>query len=146
MYVDGEGKLHFVNGSGADTVIPFNSNKFCLEYEIDYSQYIYTDEGLSLYSAFWGNRSGQGYCIDGDYVHVNIAWAQGGNYPAGSAGILGFPLPAKVTPIYPDQIASGSSHDYTGQLNTDGKLVMNAANVYAKEVHWQFTYKLASAT
>ena len=37
MYVDGEGKLHFVNGSGADTVIPFNSNKFCLEYEIDYS-------------------------------------------------------------------------------------------------------------
>ena len=132
-----------MNKAGADTVIPFSSNKFCLEYEIDYNKYTYTDAGLSLYDSFWGNRKGQGYSIDGDYVHVNIAWAQAGDYPAGNAGILGFPKPERETQIYPDQIVSGSAHNYTGVLDRNGKLKMNAANVYAEEVHWQFTYKLA---
>lgn len=148
IYVGDDGNLHKVVG-GADTVIPFK--KLTLADEIDYSNYEYTTNGLDPEVYNKANSKGAtlisgGYCIDGDLVHVDIVWQQQGDYVSYVARILGFPIPNKEIPIDSVvQIDQTYSYKYGGKLFTDGSLGMNASNVYARKVHWQFTYRRQSS-
>lgn len=148
IYVGDDGNLHKVVG-GADTVIPFK--KLTLADEIDYSNYEYTTNGLDPEVYNKVNSKGAtlisgGYCIDGDLVHVDIVWQQQGDYVSYVARILGFPIPNKEIPIDSVvQIDQTYSYKYGGKLFTDGSLGMNASNVYARKVHWQFTYRRQSS-
>nr|DAR30087.1 MAG TPA: hypothetical protein [Caudoviricetes sp.] len=148
IYVGDDGNLHKVVG-GADTVIPFK--KLTLADEIDYSNYEYTTNGLDPEVYNKANSKGAtlisgGYCIDGDLVHVDIVWQQQGGYGSYDARILGFPIPNKEIPIDSVvQIDQTYSYKYGGKLFTDGSLGMNASNVYARKVHWQFTYRRQSS-
>lgn len=130
---------------GADAVIPFK--KLTLADEIDYSNYEYTTNGLDPAVYNKANSKGAtlisgGYCIDGDLVHVDVVWQQQGDYGSYSARILGFPIPNKEIPIDSVvQIDQTYAYKYPGKLFTDGSLGMGASNVYARQVHWQFTYR-----
>lgn len=134
---------------GADAVIPFK--KLTLADEIDYSNYEYTTNGLDPEVYNKANSKGAtlisgGYCIDGDLVHVDVVWQQQGNYGSYVARILGFPIPNKEIPIDSVvQIDQTYSYQYGGKLFTDGSLGMKASNVYARKVHWQFTYRRQSS-
>lgn len=148
----------------ASIVGSYDASSFCLENEIDYSKFTYTRKGLYRHSMFWGSDMGwdassgnegnpltdngdgkYGYCINGNYVHVNIIIAQGGDYQANRAYIGGFPKPAFDRTLHPGfHIRPDSDHDYQGGIlinGNEGKLVMSAANVYADQVHYQFTYR-----
>lgn len=130
---------------GADAVIPFK--KLTLADEIDYSNYEYTTNGLDPAVYNKANSKGAtlisgGYCIDGDLVHVDVVWQQQGGYDSYGARILGFPIPNKEIPIDSVvQIDQTYTYKYPGKLFTDGSLGMGASNVYARKVHWQFTYR-----
>ena len=143
---DGDGNYGYYGADGS--LIPFK--KIVLADEINYTNYNYTINGLypNVYNAELDtgcNIISGGYCVDGDLVHVDIVWQQQGSYGAESVRIKGFPKPSKEIKIDSSyQIDTISSYNnYKGTLRTDGSLGMSVGNVYAKKVHWQFTYRKA---